>query len=199
MGPLVTVFTPAYNHARYLGEYFDSLLTQTYDNVELIIFDDGSTDETWAIIEDHRNLLNAKFPHVILERHENIGAEEETIQAHARARGELICTLESDDYYLPRKLEKNVEYLERHPEIGVVHSDTDWVIGDRIERAHWKATARRIPTGDVFEGLLVDNFVLFGSACCRTDVLRRSVDVAGYLARGYAAIDYAMCLDLASR
>ena len=197
MKPLVTVFTPAYNHADYLPEYVGGLLAQTYDDVELIIFDDGSTDETWALLQTYEPALRAKFAHVVIERHENIGQVCEALIAFRQAKGKFLCVLESDDYYLPPKLEMNVEYLVAHPDVGLVHSDTDWVYGHRVERAHWRATGRSIPSGDVLDELLFDNFVLLCSSCCRTELLRRYVDYAKYVARGYAAPDYAMCLDLA--
>lgn len=197
VGPLVTVFTPAYNHAHYLDEYFGGLLAQTYTNVELIIFDDGSTDGTWAKIKEYEPRVRQKFTDVILERHQNIGPERETLMAFGRARGELICQLESDDYYLPPKLERNVAYLDAHPDVGVVHSDADWIFGDRIEHAHWRRTGRSIPTGEVCEALLFDNFVLLCSSLCRTQLVREYVDFERYMARGYAAPDYAMCVDLA--
>lgn len=197
-GPLVTVFTPAYNHERYMDDYLGGLLAQTYENVELIVFDDGSTDGTWRRLQEAEPALRGKFAHVVIERHENIGASQETILGLERAGGELICQLESDDYYLPRKLEANVRYLQRHPEVGAVHSDVDFVYGRRIEAAHWRTTGLSIPTGNIFEDLLLENFVLMCSFCCRTDLMRRHADLPGYLERGYLAPDYAIFLDLAA-
>lgn len=195
--PLVSILTTCFNHEPYLDDYVRGLLAQSYDNVELILFDDGSADGSWAKIEQHLPSLQAKFTRVIAERHENIGGPQELVQAIDRATGEFLCVLESDDYYLPTKLEENVAYLVEHPGIGLVHSDVDFVYRDRVELSHWRKTGRHIPTGDVFEHLLLDNFVMTCSFCCRIDLYREHVNQSGYLERGYLAGDWALFLDLA--
>jgi glycosyltransferase involved in cell wall biosynthesis len=180
-----------------MDDYLGGLLSQTYENVELIVYDDGSTDATWQRLQDARPALQRKFARVVIERHENMGPSLETILGFEQARGELICQLESDDYYLPRRFETVVRYFEEHPSVGAVHSDVDYVYGDRVEAAHWKTIGRPIPTGDVFDDLLVDNFVMMCSFCSRTDLVRKHVELPRYIERGYLATDYAIFLDLA--
>jgi glycosyltransferase involved in cell wall biosynthesis len=189
--------TPCFNHERFLDDYFAGLLAQTYENVELIIFDDGSSDGSWEKIRAHVPALERKFTRVVAERHDNIGATEELQLAIGEATGEVLCILESDDYYLPTRLEENVRFLVDHPEVGVVHSDTDWIYGRRIEHRHWQRTRGRIPTGDVYEDLLLGNFVMTCAFSCRTDLYRAHVDQEEYIRRGYMARDYAFFLDLA--
>jgi glycosyltransferase involved in cell wall biosynthesis len=198
-GPLVTIWTPCYNHEPYLDDYFAGLLAQTYTNVQLILIDDGSTDGSWAKVCSYEARLRAKFPHVVLERHQNIGATEEFL-AHfwKHAAGELMCILESDDYYLPTMLEECVRYLTAHPEVGAVHSEIDYVYPDHIEQRHWAATGVRVPEGDIFEALLLrGNFIMTCAFCCRTELLREHIDWRAYLVKGYVARDYAWFLDLA--
>jgi len=141
--------------------------------------------------------LRRKFTRVVAERHDNIGPTEELLLVSDDMAGELFCILESDDYYLPTKLEENVRFLVEHPEMGLVHSDVDCVHADGIEHAHWRSTRRRIPTGDVFEDLLLDNFVMTCTFCCRTELYRAHVDQADHIRRGYVARDWAIWLDLA--
>jgi glycosyltransferase involved in cell wall biosynthesis len=195
--PLVTIMTPCYNHRKYLDDYFGGLLSQTYDNIELILFDDGSTDGSWEKILSYQRSLTEKFQSVILERHDNVGPSREIEMALDRARGELVCILESDDYYLPTKIADNVRYLREHPEFGAVHSEIDYVYGERIEHRHWRRVGRRIPSGDIFEALLVDNFIMICSLCCRSDLFRTYVNLSEYASKGYIARDYAGLLDLA--
>jgi glycosyltransferase involved in cell wall biosynthesis len=195
--PLVTILTPCFNHERFLGEYFAGLLAQTYQNAELIIFDDDSTDRSWDVIQAHIPALERKFTRVVAERHANIGGTRELDLAIDRARGELLCILESDDYYLPTKLEENVRFLVENPGVGAVHSDTDYVHPDRVEHGHWRAVRRPIPTGEVFEELLIANFVMTCAFCCRTELYRAHVDQGDYLRRGYKIADNALFLDLA--
>jgi alpha-1,3-rhamnosyltransferase len=193
----VTVLTPCFNHERYLDDYLSGLLAQTYETVELIIFDDGSTDSSWEKIHAQIPALERKFARVVAERHDNIGSTQEVQQALSRATGELLCILESDDYYLPTKLEENVRFLAEHPEVGLVHSDADFLYPDGIERAHWRKTRGHIPTGAVYEELIAANFVMTCAMCCRMDLFRQHVDIDRAIGRGYLARDWAYCLDLA--
>jgi alpha-1,3-rhamnosyltransferase len=197
--PLVSVVTPCYNHQPFLADYFAGLRAQTYEHVELIIFDDGSTDGSWQEIRARAPELERKFKRVIIERHENMGLLRELELALQRVTGELLCILESDDYFLPTKLEENVRFLREHGDVGVVHSDVDYVHDRWIERDHWLSSRRRIPEGDVFSELLASNFVLTCAFCCRTALVRDHVDVADYIRSDYPAADYPMFLDLARR
>ena len=195
--PLASVITPCYNHEKYLDEYFEGLLSQTYTHVELIFLDDGSADGSWEKVMSYESRLKNKFSKVILERHENIGFLPEVASALERAAGEFFCLIGSDDTYLPTMLEEVVTYLLAHPEKGMVHGDTDYVYDDRIERQHWKSTGRQIPQGFVFEDLLKRNFVMMCSACFRTDLLRRHGNFKNYTDRNYVVEDYPLLLDLA--
>ncbi len=197
-GPLVTIWTPCYNHELYLDDYFQGLLAQTYSNIQLILIDDGSTDGSWAKVCSYEARLRAKFPSVVLERHDNIGPTAEFL-AHfwQHATGEYMCMLESDDYFLPTKIEENVRYFQAHPDVGAVHSEVDYIYPDHIEYRHWETTGQQIPEGDIFEALLLGNFIMTCSFCCRTDLMRQHIDWRAYMAKGYRMLDYACYLDLA--
>ena len=195
--PLVSIITPCYNHEPYLDDYFGGLLAQTYEPVELILFDDGSTDGSWDKVQAYLPAVEQKLHRVIAERHENVGLIAEISQAIPRIGGEFVCILESDDYYLPTMLEESVRFMLDHPDVGAVHGDTDYLLPDRVERAYWRSTGRRIPTGDVFEQLLVGNFVMTCAFCCRTALLRKYADYDRYRQRGYVSADWAMYLDIA--
>jgi len=194
--PLVTIITSCYNAEKYLDDYFQGLLSQTYENIQLILFDDGSSDRSWEKICTYEAALKKKFTEVICERHENIGAKAEFLLAWGRTRGDFFCLLESDDYYLPRKVEENVRYFQDHPDVGAVHSDTDYIYGDRVEHYHWATQGVKISVGDIFESLLVGNFIMTCSFSCRTDLFRKFVNYQEYISRGYLAMDYAIFLGL---
>ena len=194
--PLVTIMTLCYNHEQYLDDYFRGLLSQTYRNIQLILFDDGSTDGSWEKVCHYEARLREKFPLVILERHDSIGPTEEILLALDRAEGELLCILESDDYYLPTKIEENVRYFAEHPDVGAVHGEVDYIYGKRIKYRHWTTVGKKTPSGDIFMALLVDNFIMICSFCCRTDLYRKYVNLREYVAKGYIARDYASFLDL---
>jgi len=113
--PRVSVVMPSYNHALFVREAIESVLSQSYQNFELVITDDGSRDGTADVIrqiDDSRIRLNVFA--------ENRGACAAMNDAIGRARGEYVAVLNSDDYFLPGKLVRQVEFLDEYPEIGAV-------------------------------------------------------------------------------
>ncbi|NEX22623.1 glycosyltransferase [Thiorhodococcus mannitoliphagus] len=113
--PHVSVIMPSYNAAPYIAEAIDSVLSQDYPNKELIVIDDGSTDNTVEIVRAYEARLR-------LIRQENQGSAVARNAGLAASQGELIAFLDSDDCWLPGKLTAQVSYLRDHPEIGVVFS-----------------------------------------------------------------------------
>ncbi|HJY79833.1 MAG TPA: glycosyltransferase, partial [Candidatus Binatia bacterium] len=114
--PLVSIVIPAYNHAPYVAETIDSVLGQTYQNWELIIIDDGSTDATPEIIRRYRD------PRIRAYRQENRGLSATLNRGIGLAHGKYFAFLPSDDVYEPEKLAVQVPVLEENPAVGVVFS-----------------------------------------------------------------------------
>jgi glycosyltransferase involved in cell wall biosynthesis len=111
--PLVSVIMPAYNAARFIGAAIESVLAQTYRNLELIVVDDGSTDATATVVTEFGNRVRYIY-------------QDNARQAAARnvglryARGELLAFLDADDLWLPEKLERQVARLALKPGLGLV-------------------------------------------------------------------------------
>ncbi|HEX7185061.1 MAG TPA: glycosyltransferase family A protein [Thermoanaerobaculia bacterium] len=122
--PLVSVVTIFFNAGRFLPEAVESVLAQTYPNWELLLVDDGSTDGSRAIAEEHA----ARFPGRVrcLEHpgRANRGMSASRNLGLRHARGELIAFLDADDVWLPEKLERQVEALAAHPEAALVYGAT---------------------------------------------------------------------------
>ena len=114
----VSVIVPAYNAMKYLPESLDSILAQTYRDFEVIIVNDGSTDN---VIEWASQLTD---PRVKLVSQENQGSAKARNTGLNHARGEYIAFLDADDLWDATKLAKQVEVLERNPEVGLVYT---WV------------------------------------------------------------------------
>jgi len=115
MTPKVSVVMASYNHAAFVHEAIGSVLAQSYQDFELVITDDGSGDGTADVVRavaDPRIRLNAFT--------KNQGAGAAMNDAITRARGEYIAVLNSDDCFLPGKLQRQVDFLEAHPGIGAV-------------------------------------------------------------------------------
>jgi glycosyltransferase involved in cell wall biosynthesis len=114
--PRVSVIIPTYNCAHYLPQAVESVLAQTYDNYELIVVDDGSTDNTQEILKPYRDRLR----YSILQNNQGVSiARNRGIEM---ARGKLIAFLDADDWFLPDKLKAQVNYFDRHPAIGMCDS-----------------------------------------------------------------------------
>ncbi len=114
--PLVSVLIANYNYASYIGEAIESVLNQTYSNVEVIVSDDGSTDDSCSVVEQYaRRDTRVK----LIRRNQNGGMAAATNAAYAASRGEIICLLDSDDTYTPLKVEKVVQQLVTHPNAGL--------------------------------------------------------------------------------
>ena len=114
-GPLVSVVIASYNHATYVRDCLESVLTQTWQNFEIVITDDGSVDETASII---RGIDDSRIQLDVFAQ--NRGACIAFNHAIRRASGRYIAVLNSDDRFLPHKLQRQVEFLEENPQVGAV-------------------------------------------------------------------------------
>jgi alpha-1,3-rhamnosyltransferase len=112
--PLVTILIPSYNHAAYIEDTIDSVLRQTYGSIELIVIDDGSADESPALLT--RLAAQHGFR---LELQQNQGLSRTLNRGIALANGKYVCTVGSDDILMLDKTEKQVKYLEANPQIAV--------------------------------------------------------------------------------
>lgn len=120
MFPDISVIIPTFNRAKTLPRALESIRRQTYPPSEIILIDDGSTDETPRVIA-------RQFPEVRYIRQENRGVSSARNTGIKAAVGEWIAFLDSDDEWLPKKLEKQVEALQHHPEYQICHSDEIWI------------------------------------------------------------------------
>ncbi|PLT27789.1 glycosyltransferase family 2 protein [Peribacillus deserti] len=110
----VTVLMPVFNGEKYLKQAIDSILSQTYKNFEFLIIDDGSKDKSIKIIKKYKD------PRIRLVRNKkNIGLIKTLNKGLSLSRGKYIARMDCDDISLPERLEKQVEFMEQHPDIGV--------------------------------------------------------------------------------
>jgi len=115
--PLVSVIIPVYNGTNYLADAVESVLEQTYENVELVAVDDGSTDGTWELIQSYGDSLRGIHK-------ENGGVASALNRGLAEADGRYIAWLSHDDLFLPDKLERQVEELEGPTEARACYTDS---------------------------------------------------------------------------
>jgi glycosyltransferase involved in cell wall biosynthesis len=123
-GPLVSIVTPSYNQAAYLEETIISVLDQDYQNLEYIIVDGGSNDGSLEIIEKYANEL------AWWVSESDRGQTDAINKGFSRAKGEILAWINSDDTYLPGAISESVEFLDSHPDIGLVYGDANLVDED---------------------------------------------------------------------
>ena len=114
--PLCTIIIPTYNHGKYIERSIQCALDQTYPNVEIIIIDDGSTDDTRARLQQFGS-------RIVYHRKENAGLGAARNTGIELSNGEYLQFLDADDCIAPEKLERQVSILDAHCELAVVYSD----------------------------------------------------------------------------
>jgi alpha-1,3-rhamnosyltransferase len=128
--PLVSVVIPCYNHQDYIKECIQSIINQDYNNIELLIIDDGSTDKSAKVIKEMSDICRERFIRFEFISRANIGLCNTLNQALSWCEGEYFSAVASDDVWLPFKIKKQVKYLETHLEVvavfgGIVLIDED--------------------------------------------------------------------------
>lgn len=118
--PWVSVIIPTFNRRRFLGQAIDSVLAQTYTDFELIVVDDGSTDPT-------PELLAAYGPSIKVIRQPNQGVSAARNAGIRASTGELVALLDSDDHWLPRKLERQIDLFAAHPDAQICQTEEIWI------------------------------------------------------------------------
>lgn len=129
--PKVSIVTPSYNQAQYIGWTVRSVLLQRYPNLEYIVMDGGSNDGTMGVLAPYRDRL-AHLTHA-----RDKGQSDAVSRGFARSTGEIMSYLNSDDMLAPGALTFVADFFARHPDVDVVYSHRCTVDGDNIVRWHW--------------------------------------------------------------
>lgn len=183
--PLVSVNMSVYNGEKYLKPAIDSILNQTFDNFELIIVDDGSTDKTAEILDSYDT------PRIRVLTQEHHGISYGRNQALKVSRGEFVAVMDADDISFPERLEKQVNFLQMHPEIGLLGT---WArFADEIKDQHWEYTPP-VSNQQLQQHLIHGNPFVHTSIMMRKSVLET---VGGYNENFPYIVDYELFVRLA--
>lgn len=160
--PLVSIIVPAYNSLKYIDRFLQSVLSQDYDNIELIIVNDGSTDGTLDRILSYTEQFSQKGYSLICRSQENLGQAAALNVGLQIFKGKYLMWVDSDDILYPKNVSEKVSFLENNPDFGMVLCQGEIVSEKDIEKkiADYK---RKKPTGtdDLFVDYLLENNVVF--------------------------------------
>ena len=129
INPLVSIVTPCYNGEFKIRVFLDSLLNQTYTNIELIIVNDGSTDNTEDVINSYKDRFTQKGIKFIYIKQDNFGVDAALNNGLKYFTGEYLMWPDSDDILLPSNIEEFVSFLEKNRDCGLVHCNT-YIVDD---------------------------------------------------------------------
>ncbi|HEX8737337.1 MAG TPA: glycosyltransferase [Pyrinomonadaceae bacterium] len=173
--PLVSICVLSYNHARYLPETLDSALAQTYPHVEIVVVDDGSTDDSLAIARDYEARYSPRVKVYTHPNHENRGISQTINLATNSSTGAYWSVLGSDDILHKDKIEKQAAFLEAHPELGFVYCYVDYMDfeGKKLPGSFGKdITADEDP----LKSMILENFIPAMAILARREAVSRVGD-----------------------
>jgi glycosyltransferase involved in cell wall biosynthesis len=167
--PLVSVVIPSYNQGMYIEKAINSVLSQDFKDFELLISDDDSPDNSWDIIQRYND------PRIrIFQQQKNLGPVGNLVFLIKETSGKYVALLNSDDYWLPGKLGKQVEIMELDPKLGACFT---WA--DLVDETGEAATGVDAQWGDVFkqpnrtQAEWLNHFFFHGNCICHPSVLIR--------------------------
>lgn len=142
--PLVSIVTPSFNQGAFLGSAMESVLTQDYPNVEYIVIDGGSSDESAAIIKRQQRKL------AFWVSQPDRGQADAINKGFEKAKGKYMAWLNADDRLKPGAVRAAVEFLEAHPQVGMVYGDADFI--DANGRVIGRFAARQTDYARLLQG-----------------------------------------------
>lgn len=162
MEKLVSIITPCYNGEAYISRFMDSILAQSYQNIELIVVNDGSMDRTEEILLSYKERFESQNRKFIYIYQDNSGQAAAVNKGLAIFNGEYLMWTDSDDILEPDNIKKKVEFLENNPEYGYVMCRAKVVMEGNVDKK--VGELKRVqPEGDdnMFKDLIIEKNVVF--------------------------------------
>lgn len=167
--PKVSIIIATYNRSYFICNAINSVLGQTFKDFELIVVDDGSTDDTKQVLTRYGSLINYLYQ-------DNKGRAQARNAGIKLAKGEYIAFLDDDDMWLPYKLQKQVEFLDAHPEIGLIHTFIDIIdehgnLLKETTKKHLRLYKKAMRIGYIYEGMSKQCIMFLSTVMLRKDYL----------------------------
>lgn len=178
MDKLVSIVSPCYNGESYLENYLDSVLTQTYLQIELILVDDASTDNTKIIVNNYIPKFKKKgYSLIYLHQEVNQGQAAAINRGLKVFTGDYFTWMDSDDIYYPNAIEHKVDYLENNPNIDIVLNEGEFVYSSNLNKTVRVLRREHLKQDDLFVDLIDERNVVFppGSIMVRSSALKLAI------------------------
>lgn len=178
----VSILTPCYNGERFLDRYFDAICKQTYDNVELVIVNDGSIDNSEDVCLSWKPRVEERgYEYQYVPLKTNMGASGAINEGLPYVTGEFLIWPDCDDTLMPTSIEKRVEFLNRNPDYAMVRSDYVAVYDERPDViVHHGSDGADVQNEDIFENLIFEKtFCTAGCYMVRSSVLFERIPAGG--------------------
>lgn len=169
--PLVSIIIPCYNHEKFVQDSIQSVINQTYENIELIIIDDGSKDNSVIKIKEMTELCKDRFVRFEFRHRSNKGLSATLNEALEWSRGEYFSTLASDDQIFDYKTSVQVSFLEKNRDYGAVFGGVQLIdeTNEKLEQVVIKARAYS------FDGIIMHKHSLLApTQMIRMDSIRKT-------------------------
>jgi len=166
--PAVSVILPAYNCEKFIGKAIESVLQQTFTDFELIIINDGSTDNTEPVVHTFNDQRI-----VYLKNSSNHGLIYSLNKAITHVNGKYIARMDSDDICLPGRLAKQKTFLDQNGNITVVASTIEFINEQEEKTGSWKLDRQTITPAQIKRAILQQNCIAHPTVMMRTEIIKK--------------------------
>jgi len=159
---MISIIIPTFNRGHIVTRAIDSALSQTHDDFEIIVVDDGSTDNTREVLAPYKDRIRYLYQ-------ENKGVARARNKGIQEANGEYIAFLDSDDYWLPDKLELQMKYFKAHPDVDLVYGRHWKELDGRKKKLRPKG--KKLAHGNIYNDVIFSSYLWMGTVVVRKNCL----------------------------
>ncbi len=166
--PVISILLPAYNAAKYIEQTINSLLHQSFTDFELLVIDDGSTDNTVSII---KGFTDSRI--VLIQNEQNLGLVKTLNKAIALCKGIYIARMDADDIALPHRLQLQKEFLDNHTNIAAVAGWVTFIDAEGNKNGVWELDRQTNTALQIKNALVKENCIAHPTVMIRAEVLKK--------------------------
>lgn len=189
--PLISIICICWNHEKYIFQCLNSILSQSYPNLEIIFIDNNSTDN--SVKEAQKILSKSIKKYTVIERKENYGVSKNLNLAVSKCNGKYVMAISTDDWLTPDSIEKKITYLESNPQYALVY--TNGYIYYENQDLIIPYVNKNAQQGNIFKQLLKNNFIFIIGSVVNLETLKK----IGLYNENTPIEDWDICLRIAQK